>query len=190
MFATSRTLMEGARSPMLDAPYLGCAEPDTSSVIGLIHWAQDYQRIGKEPTIVGIHDAIQFRSALDEAYERADVRKVEKDQSDTVSKAADPGKFKDERKWPKWEPLFVNCINGIPLCYLICELAEPDRSADFASFNERAIACAPLNGSNFQANARKVHQLLLKSFLQAESAEQWIKPLAKHQDGRKDMKAL
>lgn len=167
----------------------------TRYLIGLIHWAQDYQRIGEEPSIVGIQDAIQFRSALDEAYERADVRKVEKEQSDTVSKAADPGKFKDERKWPEWEPAFVNYlstilgVNGIPLCYVIREIAEPDRSADFASFNERAIACAPLNGSNFQADARKVHQLL-KSFLQAESAEQWIKPLAKHQDGRKDMEAL
>jgi hypothetical protein len=46
-----------------------------------------------------------------------------------------------------------------------------------------------LVGSNFQADARKVHQLL-KSYLQAELAEQWIKPLAKHQDGRKDMEAL
>jgi hypothetical protein len=164
-------------------------------LIGLIHWVQDYQRIGEEPTIVGIHDAAQFRTALDEAYERADVRKVEKDQSDTVSKAADPSKFKDERKWSEWEPAFVNYlstihgVNGIPLCYVIRELAIPDRSADFASFNERAIACAPLVGSNFQADARKVHQLL-KSYLQAESAEQWIKPLAKHQDGRKDMEAL
>ena len=66
---------------------------------------------------------------------------------------------------------------------------HPDCSVDFASFNERAIACAPLVGSNFQADARKVHQLL-KSYLQAELAEQWIKPLAKHQDGRKDMEAL
>ena len=167
----------------------------TRYLIGLIHWVQDYQRIGEEPTIVGIQDAAQFRAALDEAYERADVRKVEKEQSDTVSKAADPGKFKDERKWPEWEPAFVNYlstipgVNGIPLCYVIRELEEPDRTADFASFNERAIACAPLTGSNFQADTRKVHQLL-KSFLQAESAEQWIKPLTKRQDGRKDMEAL
>ena len=151
-------------------------------LIGLIHWVQDYQRIGEEPTIVGIHNAAQFRTALDEAYERADVRKVEKDQSDTVSKAADPGKFKDERKWSEWEPAFVNYlstihgVNGIPLCYVIREL-------------ENAIACAPLAGSNFQADARKVHQLL-KSYLQAESAEQWIKPIARHQDGRRDMEAL
>jgi len=167
----------------------------TRYLIGLIHWVQDYQRIGEEPTLLGIQDAAQFRAALDEAYERADVRKVEKDQSDTVSKAADPGKFKDERKWPEWEPAFVNYlstipgVNGIPLCYVIRELEQPDGATDYASFNEKSIACAPLTGSNYQADSRKVHQLL-KSFLQAESAEQWIKPLAKRQDGRKDMEAL
>jgi hypothetical protein len=47
----------------------------------------------------GIHDAAQFRAALHEAYKRADASKVRKDQSDTVSKAANPGKIKDERKW-------------------------------------------------------------------------------------------
>jgi hypothetical protein len=31
-------------------------------LIGLIHWVQDYQRIGEEPTINGIHDAAQFRT--------------------------------------------------------------------------------------------------------------------------------
>ena len=48
----------------------------------------------------GIADAAQFRAALDKACIRAIVLNVEKDQSDMVSKAADPGKFKDERKWP------------------------------------------------------------------------------------------
>ena len=164
-------------------------------MIGLIHWVQDFERIGESPSLEGINEQAQLRMVLDEASRRADVRKVEKDQSDTVSKAADPGKFKDERKWPEWEPAFVNYlstipgVNGIPLCYVIREHEDPDRSIDHASFNEKAIACAPLAGSNFQADSRRVHQLL-KSYLQAESAEQWIKPLARKQNGREDMEAL
>jgi hypothetical protein len=131
----------------------------------------------------------------DDASNRADVRKIEKDQSDTVSKAADPGKFKDERKWPEWEPAFVNYlstipgVNGVPLSYVVREKEDPDLSGVFDSFNERAIACSPLVGAVFQADARKVHQLI-KSFLQTETAEQWIKPLARRQSGRADMKAL
>ena len=164
-------------------------------LIGLVHWVQDFQRVGEEPTIVGVDGAAQFREALTEANRRAEVRKVEKDQSDTVSKAADPGKFKDERKWSTWEPAFENYlstipgVNGIPLCYVIRELDTPNHAVEFANFNKKAIACAPLIGSIYQADARKVHQLL-KSYLQAETAEQWIKPLAKHQDGRRDMAAL
>ena len=115
-------------------------------MIGLIHWAQDFGRVGEEPSLEGINDAVQFRTVLDEASQRADVRKIEKDQSDTVSKAADPGKFKDERKWPEWEPAFTNYlstipgVNGIPLSYVIRESQVPDRDIDYPSFNERAIA--------------------------------------------------
>ena len=164
-------------------------------LIGLVHWVQDFGRIGIEPTIVGINDAAQLRSALDEAYYRADVRKIEKDQADTVSKAADPGKLKDERKWPEWEPAFVNYlstipgVNGVPLSYVVREKEVGDPLADFSSFNERAVACSLLSGPTFQADARKVHQLI-KSFLQTETAEQWIKPLARKQNGRDDMQAL
>ena len=118
-------------------------------MIGLVHWVQDFGRIGEAPTREGIDDAVTFRDTLDEAYQRADVRKIERDQSDTVSKAADPGKFKDERKWPEWEPAFANYlstipgVNGIPLSYVIRENENPDRTMEYPSFNERAIACAP-----------------------------------------------
>jgi hypothetical protein len=113
-------------------------------LIGLIHWVQDFARIGEEPTIDGIEDAAEFCTALDTAYYRANVR--------TVSKAADPGKFKDERKWPKWDPSFVNYlstipgVSGVPLFYVVREKEIPDVGADYNSFNERAVACAPLAG--------------------------------------------
>jgi hypothetical protein len=165
-------------------------------LIGLVHWVQDFARINGTPDMTVFNgNPVAFRTELDLAYHRADVRKVESDQADTVSKAADPGKFKDERKWAEWEPAFVNYIstiqgvNGVPLSYVVREKEESDVDGTFESFNERSIACATLTGVIFQADARKVHQLL-KSFLQAETAEQWIKPLAKKQNGRADMIAL
>jgi hypothetical protein len=60
------------------------------------------------------------------------VWKIKQDQSDTVSKAADPGKFKDERKWPEWEPFFVNYlstihgVSGVPLSYVVRLKETPD----------------------------------------------------------------
>ena len=164
-------------------------------LIGLIHWVQDFGRVGQVPSIEGIANAVEFRSVLDIAYYRADVPKVEKDQADTVSKAADPGKLKDERKWPESEPAFINYlstipgVNGVPLSYVVREKEQPEPDAEYGSFNEQAIACAPLQGPTFQADGRKVHQLI-KSFLQTETAEQWIKPIARHQSGRQDMQAF
>ena len=167
----------------------------TRYLIGLVHWVQDFARVGETPSLDGIEDAASFRAVLDIASYRADVRKVEKEQSDTVSKAADPGKFKNERKWPEWEPAFVNYlstlpgVNGVPLSYVVREKEVPDPGTEYNSFNEQAVACAPLTGPTFQADSRKAHQLL-KSFLQTETAEQWIQPLARRQSGRDDMKAL
>ena len=164
-------------------------------LIGLIHWVQDFRRVGEEPTIAGFVNAERFREALEAAFDRADVRKIEGDQSETLSKAADPGKLKDERKWTEWEPAFVNYLStipgvtGVPLSYVVRQHEMPTPGEDYGNFNERSISCAPLTGSIFQANTRKVHQLV-KSFLQAETAEQWVRPHIKAQNGRRDMKAL
>jgi hypothetical protein len=80
-------------------------------------------------------------------------------------------------------------VSGVPLSYIIRELETPTPGEDYGNFNERSIACVALTGTIFQAAARKVHQLI-KSFLQAETAEQWDRPHLKAQNGRLDMKAL
>ena len=52
---------------------------------------------------------------------------------------------------------------------------------------QKGIACAPLTGPYFEADARKVHQLAT-SFTQG--SEQWIKMHVKKQNGQVDLKAL
>ena len=128
--------------------------------------------------------------------QRASLHKVDTDQVDTISKAADPGKLKDERKWPEWYPAFVNYLStipgvyGVPLSYIVRDNQAPDHARDFAGdFMEEIIACAPLNGPKFRADAHKVHQLL-KNFLMAESAEQWILSLAPRGNGHDDILEL
>ena len=118
---------------------------------GLIHWVQDHDRIGKVPSLDEFDgDAAAFREALDVAAKRAKFRKVEKDQSDTISKAADPGKFKDEKKWALWEPSFCNYlatipgITGVPLSYVVRVKETPVEGLEYESFNEQAVACCPL----------------------------------------------
>ena len=49
------------------------------------------------------------------------------------------------------------------MLHVVREKEVPDVDASYESFNERAIACAPLIGATYQADVRKLHQLI-KSF--------------------------
>ena len=54
---------------------------------------------------------------------------------------------------------------------------------------ETSETCAPLHGAHFRADSQHVHQLL-KNYLVAKMAEQWIKPLEQHVNGHCNMLAL
>jgi hypothetical protein len=162
----------------------------TKRLTGLMHWIQDCFRANDDP------DSVTFdEEALAEAQSRSLVRKSDIDLVDTNSKAADPGKFKDERKWPEWSKAFTNYlsvipgVNGIPLSYVVREDEDPEDGVEYLTFTERMIARAPLKGQYFEADSRRVHTLLT-GFLQGELTENWIRPIARHQDGRRDMIAL
>ena len=168
----------------------------TKWLIAMMHWVQDFYRCSKQPTIDDFITANDFKQALSTAAQCASLRKVDTDQVDTISMAADPGKLKDERKWPEWYPAFVKYLStipgvyGVPLSYVVWENQAPDHTREYeGNFTEEIIACAPLNGPKFRADACKVHQLL-KNFLTAESAEQWIRPLAPRGNGQDDVLEL
>ena len=134
-------------------------------LIAVIHWCQDHQCCSKDPDIADFSNADVFKETLQVSAQRALLRKNDSDQVDTISKADDPGKFKDEKKWPDWEPAFVNFLStipgvkGIPLSYVVRANEAPDHETNFeGDFVARSIACAPLNNTTFCADARKVHQ--------------------------------
>ena len=167
----------------------------TKRLIAMMHWVQDFYRYNEVPTLQGIETEDSLLSAIETAAQRANVRANAAEQVDTVSKAADPGKFKDESKWAEWEPAFVNYlstipgVDGVPLSYVVREDEIDEVVDDDEDFVAKTVRMAPLEGTNFKADAKKVHQLL-KSFLNAETAEQWVKGLSKKQNGRLDMQAL
>ena len=116
----------------------------------MMHWAQDHQRCSEEPDINSIGSADEFREALQVLAQQAKLCKMDSKQVDMISKAADPGKFKDEKKWPDWEPAFVNYLSTIPgisgvlLSYVVHTNDDPDHDMDFEDdFIARSIACAP-----------------------------------------------
>ena len=114
-----------------------------------MHWVQDQDCCYRNASTGNIADANEFREIIDISIQRATLQKVEDDQVDTISKSSDPGKFKDERKWPDWEPAFVNYLSTIPasyhvpLSYVVQEQEDPDHDRDFGDdFVSEMILCA------------------------------------------------
>jgi hypothetical protein len=162
----------------------------TKKLVGVMHWVHDCYRASDVPN----HEHFDEETIFD-ALSMAQIRKSDMELVATNSKAADPGKFKDERKWPEWEKAFTNYlsvipgVSGIPLSYVVREQDEPTPGMDYSTFNERMMHRAPLTGQYYIADARRVHNLLV-GFLQGENTENWIRNIARYQDGRRDMTAL
>ena len=75
-------------------------------LIGVMHWVQDQDCCYRNASTGHIADANELREIIDIPIQRAALQKMEYNQVDMISKAEDPGKFKDERKWPDWvQPL-------------------------------------------------------------------------------------
>jgi hypothetical protein len=63
---------------------------------GVMHWVQDCYWAGDVPDHEDFDVGILF-----EALSRAQIRESDIELVSTNAKAVDPGKFKDERKWPE-----------------------------------------------------------------------------------------
>ncbi len=155
-----------------------------------MHWVHDCYRASDVPNHKHFDEETLF-----EALSMPQIRKSDMELVATNSKAADPGKLKDERKWPEWEKAFTIYLSvipgdsGIPLSYVIREQDEPTPGMQYSTFNERMVHRAPLTGQYYIADARRVHNLLV-GFLQGENTEHWTRNIARYQDGRCEMTAL
>jgi hypothetical protein len=83
------------------------------------------------PTSDDIADQAEFREALETARLRAQTRRHNAEESDSLSKAADPGKLKRQKEWTTWSRALKNCLstilgqNGVPLSCVIGEEEAP-----------------------------------------------------------------
>ena len=115
----------------------------TKKLTSFMHWVLDCFCTNNEPDYLTFND-----EQLAEAQSHALVCKADLDLVDTNTKVADPGKFKEECKWPEWSKAFTNYlsiipgVNGIPLSYIVHE-SEPEDGAIYNSFNKCIIARAP-----------------------------------------------
>ena len=165
----------------------------TKKIKSLMHWVQDFTCVDEIPTFKDL-DKEYFKRAIAVAAQRSLIRDKESKDASAVSEEASPGKLKDERKWTDWIAGFENMlstilgVNGVPLSYVIRE-KEATKPEGHNTLVQKCIACAPLTGPHFEADARKVYQLATY-FTRGETSEQWIKMNAKKQNSCLDLKAL
>jgi hypothetical protein len=131
---------------------------------------------------------VGFRAAIEDSRQRAKMRKHKSDESDKLSTVTAPGKLKHPKDWLTFVSGLIDGQGGVNLEYV---LRLKDESAysneEDGDFQQLTIACAPLVGEVYKADARKVHQMIL-GFVQGETTETWIKPKEKKQNGRFDYK--
>lgn len=162
------------------------------ALIGLMHWVQDHIRIGKDPDVSTLDDEV-----INEALSRAENRDNFSKQSESMIKVTDPGKLKDAKGWHDWIKAFTNLLSvipsvtGIPLSYVIRDKEdEDDKESEFyTDFMDECVAKAPLNGTYFKADNKRVHQLV-RSYTQGEPSHQHIADIERKQDGRLDVLTL
>ena len=77
-----------------------------------------------------------------------------------------PGKLKYDRKWNEWITAFHDMlrerlgVSGVLLSYIIRENDDPE-PGDHQTYEEKCISNAPLSGPNFEANAKRVQNIII-----------------------------
>ena len=65
----------------------------TNTLKATVHWAQEFQRIIRYPTVDGIEETSTFKESIDAEKAQSDIRNHNSDKSFSVIKATDPGKL-------------------------------------------------------------------------------------------------
>ena len=166
----------------------------TKLLKALTHWVQDFFRTSSIPHINTLNEN-GFKSHLQRALARSDIRSNIKDQMKIAANASSPGPLESERQWKQWEEKFTNYArshlgaNGIPLSYVIRKNNEPNLTGEFTDFLTHTIECAPLTGEYYMADRLAVFNMIT-SFTTGQPSHDWIKATIRWSDGRRSMKAL
>jgi hypothetical protein len=90
-----------------------------------------------------------------------------KSESAALALLTDPGLLKGNTVWVAWlesqENHLSACfgVNGNPMTYLIRKEEIGDPTADYDSFDHKAVACCPLSSATFEADAATLHQKMI-----------------------------
>ena len=164
-------------------------------LLSLVHWVQDFYRCNQKPTLDDVVSPAMLHFQLEEASERASIRLYKNKNSASLAEQTDPGALKGNTVWIAWleaQENHLSCtygVKGTPLSYLIRTKEVGDLDAHYNSFDEKTIACAPLTGPAFEADAATLHQKMI-SWTQGQDSFQFIKKQKRLNNGRIDHQLL
>ena len=113
------------------------------------HWVQDFYHISGLPSIVGL-SGVTFKSQLDRASTRSNIRKSMENQTKSSADAASPRLLENEKQWKHWEETFVNYAisyigaNDVTISDVIRENEDPYINGEHPGLINKTVACAPL----------------------------------------------
>ena len=115
----------------------------------------------------------------------------------TKEKQSLPGTLKYDKEWVDWESKLINYrsiifgVNSVPLSYVIRENNNPSIAGSriYDIFIDETIYCDPLTGTFYDTDKQSIHQKFL-SFTTRQLLEDWIKLVARHNDGIRSMTDL
>ena len=161
----------------------------TNLLRGLMHWVQDNDRCGRDPSMA--HNLTD--RMLHESLSRADARRRSSERQSAMSADTAPTTFAEGQDFYRWAEMMYNHLNtilgvkGIPLSYVIRANDSPQYDF-YDSVDTQFIKLAPLWGDTFRNDAATVHNIIIGKI--APTVCSWIRSNQMQNDGRADMQAL
>jgi len=137
-------------------------------LVSLTVWVQDRARLKMPLEFPEGTTKDDFLDEINEAVERMDRRKDQKKIGEALVGQDFTVKLKNQVQWQRWNQELLSVTNSIvsangsPLSYVIREHDDPEFN-ERDSWEELAIAAAPVTGATFRQDARTVHKLILQN---------------------------
>ena len=164
-------------------------------IISLMHWVQDRMRLNEDPNFSDGSTRDQFLEQIKEASERAKLRQEQKKVGEALIGSEFTVQLKTRHQWERWMLELKTTLGaiigakGIPLIYVIRDNDAPILGGH-ATWEEKAIAGCTLQGREYARDTATVHQLIIKNITEDSDAYTYVKPILRHENGRRDIKAL
>ena len=161
----------------------------------LVLWVKDRDRVAQPLEFPETVTQDELRLELTQALERERRRKDQKKEGESYLDSTFNTKLKSAAQWEKWieELESTLCqiigVRGVPLSYVIKESDTPTFDPT-VTYEEAVTEAMSLSGVEFTHDARTVHKIILKNIHEDSDAYTYVKPLIRHRDGRRDIKAL